>query len=362
MSISRRNVLYAGARAALAASLAGTSLGVASASQKIRLTVTSGHPINLNWITQLDKVFLPELSNEMAQSPIDVEIDWNKAYGGTVAKIGAESDALRTGVSDFGIVGTVFEAGKFPLQQVSLQLPFTTSDMFVMNKVVSHVMDSVPEMQEAWKRNRIRLLTAFVVDGYHLMTNFPVKSVEDLRGKKILAPGAMAAWLQGTGAIAVNSNLNSYYNDLQTGLADGVIPSLTPAWAIKLHEVAPYITLTNFGAQWTGGLGANEATLKRLPKGALDAALRAAKKYEIAFTQTQTDLATAALDNMIKAGAKVSEFPESERRRWADALPDLPKQWAGELESKGLPATKVVNAFVEGLHKNGITLPRNWSL
>ena len=46
-------------------------------------------------------------------------------------------------------------------------------------------------------------LGASALDTYHLMTTFPVNSVDDLRGHKILAPGPSAAWLEGTGAVSI---------------------------------------------------------------------------------------------------------------------------------------------------------------
>ncbi len=54
------------------------------------------------------------------------------------------------------------------------------------------------------------------------MTTFPVTSVDDLRGRKILAPGSVGAWLEGTGAVAVDGSLTTYYTQIQTGVADGV--------------------------------------------------------------------------------------------------------------------------------------------
>ena len=50
------------------------------------------------------------------------------------------------------------------------------------------------------------------------MTDFPVESLADLRGRKIAAPGPAINWLSGTGAVGVSGNLTSYYNELQTGV------------------------------------------------------------------------------------------------------------------------------------------------
>lgn len=361
MLISRRKLLEAGAvGAAIAGGATMSWSNGAQAEEVLRLTVTAGHPINLNWVRCLDEVLLPVFASDMAATSTPIQIEWNKAYGGTVAKLGAESDALGTGISDIGVVATIFEAGKFPLQQVSMQVPFTTSDLNVVSQAVEHAVSQVQEMNTAWKRARCIPLCHVSVDGYQLMTSFPVKSVDDLAGKKILAPGPIANWLKGTGAIAVAGNLNTYYNDLQTGLAAGVIVSMTPAWPVKLHEVAPHITLVNFGAQYTGSIAISEATMRRLPKGGAEAARRAGQAYATDFARTQMALARSALENMARNGAKVTELPENERKRWAAMLPDLPGQWAGELESRGLPAKRVVGAFLDGLEQRGVELPRNW--
>ena len=97
------------------------------------------------------------------------------------------------------------------------------------------------------------------------MTTFPVDSVDDLRGRKILAPGPSAAWLEGTGAVAVDGSLTTYYQQIQTGVADGVITILTGAAPNRLHEVAPYVALVGLGSQVTGALAINLDTWNRLP-------------------------------------------------------------------------------------------------
>ena len=50
-----------------------------------------------------------------------------------------------------------------------------------------------------------------------------LKTMADLKGKKFMAPGAVANWLKGTGAIGINGGLPVYYNNMKTGVADGAI-------------------------------------------------------------------------------------------------------------------------------------------
>jgi len=51
------------------------------------------------------------------------KIEWTKAYGGTLVKLGNESTAMKDGISDLGFVATIFEAAKFPLQNVTYYAP-----------------------------------------------------------------------------------------------------------------------------------------------------------------------------------------------------------------------------------------------
>src|SRR5690606_38539895 len=169
--------------------------------------------------------------------------------------VGGELEALEAGLADVGIVPTVFEPTNLPLQNVTYYLPFGTTDPFVVAEVMNGMHDDIPELVEAWEDFDLTYLgSGFSLDNYTLMTTFPVNSLDDLRGRRIGAPGAAVNWLENTGAVGVAGNLATYYNDIQTGVYDGVITFPTAAAPARLQEVAPYVTLMDFGAQYAGTL------------------------------------------------------------------------------------------------------------
>jgi hypothetical protein len=57
----------------------------------------------------------------------------------------------------------------------------------------------------------------------------------------------------------------------------------------------------------------------------------------------------------------VSDLPEAERKRWADALSPIGKSWATDAQGKGLPGNEVLGGFVAGLVKSGAKMPRDWT-
>ncbi|MCW5737406.1 MAG: C4-dicarboxylate TRAP transporter substrate-binding protein [Enhydrobacter sp.] len=356
--MDRRHFIGASAAAGLAAI---PGLNRAQAQQVLKLTITCGHPPVFSWVKVLDETFIGVLDREIAAAGSPVKIEWTKAYGGTVAKLGAESDALRTSVSDAGIVSQIFEAAKFPLQQVTLQVPFGAPDIATVSRIVGDLHQRFPEMNDAWAKGNMLLLATVAIDGYQLVTNFPVNTAADLAGKKIFVPGPIANWLQGTGAVAVSGNLNTYYNGIQTGVAQGAIVSLSPTWSAKLHEVAPHITLCNLGAQYTGSVAFNLRTYQKLPPAVQQAVRKAGDAYGQEFARVQSALAEEALKNLRAAGATVTQLPDAERAKWAAMLPNLPDTWAGQLEKQGYKSVRaIVAAYVEALRGNGIVLVRDW--
>src|SRR5690606_27549886 len=281
--------------------------------------------------------FIPTV--DAALEGTDYSVDWTEAYGGTLASVGGELEAIEDGLAEIGGVPTVFEPTSLPLQNVTYFTPFGTPDASVILEIVDNLDAEIPGMAESWHEYDVEYLGGgFALDNYLLMTNFPVNSIDDLEGRRIAAPGPAVNWLEGTGAVGVAGNLTTYYNDLQTGVFDGVIVFPTAAAPAKLQEVAPHITITDFGAQYAGSVVANKPWFDEQPE-AVQAALReGAKAYTEAYLQEQSSRVEAALAGMQENGGTLTTLSDEEKARWAAALPQIADTWAKAAEADNLPA------------------------
>ncbi|MCC6608301.1 MAG: C4-dicarboxylate TRAP transporter substrate-binding protein [Burkholderiales bacterium] len=333
----------------------------AQAQQVIKMTAAAGHPPVFLWVKTLDEVFIPEVDKRLAAAGGKYKIEWTRAYGGTLVKLGNESTAMKDGISDVGFVATIFEASKFPLQNVSYYAPFGSDDIAVVTNAIADLQKRIPAMNDAWGKNGLVYLGGAALDSYHLFAKFPVARYEDLQGKKINAPGPSANWVKNTGAVGVAGNLNTYYEDIKSGVSDGALTFATGAWSVKLQEVAPYIVKVNFGSQYAGGIAVNKRRFDRLPKEVQKAFVEAGQAYSTQFAKAQTELASQRMQEMVKAGGKIIELSDAERKRWADALPPIGKIWGAEMQAKGLPATEVLRGYMDALKKAGAKLPRDWA-
>ena len=343
------------------AALIGVAAAGAAAQQTIKLTAVAGHPPTFLWVKTMDEVFIPDVDRRLVAAGNKYKIEWTKAWGGTLVKLGSESKGVADGIADVGLVSTVFEAPKFPLQNISYFTPFGTDDIRLVSSTVAELQKSIPAMGDAWTKNGLVYLNGMALDTYHIWTKFPLKTLDDLKGKKISAPGPAANWIRGTGAIAVAGTLNSYYEDIKSGVSDGAVVFTTGAWAAKLHEVAPYITKVNFGSQFTGGIAVNKGRFDKLPPEVQKAFRDASDGWSVEYAKAQNAAVDVAWQKMIAGGAKVSELGSDERKRWADSLAPVAKTWSTEVQAKGLPADKVLTDYVADIRKGGADMPRDWT-
>lgn len=143
------------------------------------------------------------------------------------------------------------------------------------------------------------------IDDSLSMTAFPPRSLDDLAGRKIAAPGLVLDWL--TGAVGVLGSLTTYHDEIETDVYDGAIVFASAALPGKLHEVAPHVTRLGLGAQFAGALGANADWHAGLPP-EVQAALAGAADASLADLEGAV---AAALGTKEARGATITDAPEA---------------------------------------------------
>lgn len=346
-----------------------TALGLAAlwlaaparAEETIHLTIASSHTTGLPWVGVMASHVVPEANERLEAMGSEYRIRWTETYGGSLYKYSNTLEAVEIGLTDAGWVGTLWELSKMPLQNVTYYAPFVTNDFEMIHEIFNELHETMPALNQAWTDQNQHFLGASVVDSYHLMTNFPVDSVDDLRGRKILAPGPSATWLEGTGAVPVEGGLTTYYTQIQTGVADGVLTILTGAPPYRIHEVAPYITLVGIGAQLTGGMSINLDTWSSLPGDVQSVLTELGREYSDGVSGELEQRYEDGVELMQSEGATVSELPVEEKEKWLDGMPNIAQRWVEATEARGYPAGRVLEAYIEAVRERGGEPLRDWT-
>lgn len=327
---------------------------------QIKLTAASSHPPFLPWVEVITKHVVPETNARLAAMGSENEILWTEAYAGALFNAPNALEGVEGGLADIAWVGTIFEPAKLPLQNVHFYAPFVVGDVHALTEIGNELHANLPIMNEQWDDNNQRFLGAMADGSYHLITREPINSMEDLQGLKLLAGGAVANWLDGTGATAVNAAFPEFYNSISTGIADGAVMTVNGMLPFKIHEVAPYITLVDMGGPITGVLTVNNDTWDSLPEDVQGVLTELGGEYSTMVADSVAAREETFLGIMEGEGATITTLDAAERQKWAAALPDLAGDWVSLNEANGLPAGEVLEAFLEGARSRGYEPLRAW--
>lgn len=347
-------------RAAIAA--AGTALAMpyvirASAQSAVTIQIGASHPVQNFWVANMKEVFQPEVDKFLRDNGNTHKINWREAYGGTLYKFQDTMEAVRDNLVDVGFVGTLWEGSTMPLQNLTYFTPFSGGDHGLVANAFDKLNENVPAMRESWNKLNMVPLSSLITDTYHLWTNFPIKSLDDLKNRKINAPGTSANWLTGTGATPVDGALTTYYTDIQTGVSEGAISFYVGILPTRVYEVAKYITEVDLGAMYVGGIAANRDRFTKFVKPVQDAMIAAGKASTKAHVADVASRIEKSKQEMIAKGAIVTKLPEADREKWIKGLPNIAKTWA---DNSGPAARDVLKSYFDGLRAAGFNPPRAW--
>lgn len=339
--------------------LSATVLPLAASADTINATIAAGHPPVFRWVKMLDEVFIPEVSKALEGS--EHTVSFTGQYGGSIAGVGEELEAVEAGLAELGICQSLFDPAKLAVQNVTYYTPFVSDDVRSISNLMHRLQLEDERMKKSWSDNGVTYLGApIVIDDYLLMTNFPVDSLSDLNGKKIGAPGPALNWLSGTGAVGVSGNLTTYYNELKTGVFDGVIVFASAALPGKLFEVAPHITRAGLGAQFAGAVCANTDWWEGLPSTVQNAITAALEKTGDWYLDNLETAVSGAFKAMAAEGAIIKEAPQDMRTVWANGMDNAAKNWASDLDAKNIPGTDILKLYMEAMRAQGATPLRDW--
>ncbi|MCC6949750.1 MAG: C4-dicarboxylate TRAP transporter substrate-binding protein [Bradyrhizobiaceae bacterium] len=360
MQQSRRSFLLTSAAAAGAAATISSASRLFAAEERLRLTIAASHPITDPPVTPLKSVIVGRTNAELEKLKSNYRIDWTEAYGGALYNFRETLEAVSGGVTDIGWIGSIFVPARLPLQNIMYATLFSTNSVRMSVNVMNELNDKNSWFQKEWAENKVVFFGACVADGYHLMTKFPVSSLADFKGKKIVGAAAVAPWIEALGAAPVGGALPTFYSQLQTGVADGAVIHATGAWPLKLHEVVPYLTLVDTGPVTYGGVGMNAASFAKMPPDVQKVLRQLGRAYSEENVRLVEEGYETAIKGMTAAGAKITKMPESDRKKWAASAPPMGKLWVNDNEKRGIPAREILTDFMNTVRAHGGKPLRDW--
>jgi TRAP-type C4-dicarboxylate transport system substrate-binding protein len=328
--------------------------------QVIPLIAVDSYATTALWTLVFVEYFIPEVDRRLAETG-NYKIRWNKAFGGTIAKTRGVLDSLQYDLADIGIVTTPYHPDKVPFHNLPYATPLVTSDIGLAAQTMSQLVEKYPVLGEQWERYRLVFLTtAGSIDTYQVFTNYEVKTLEDFRGRKIAGVGLNLRFLTAVDAAAVSSGISDWYNNLATGLIDGLIGWIEGSIAYRLYEVAPYMVDVRLGAVPTKSIVMNERTWGRLPEEVQNVILEVAADYRDELAAETDRRADRSTKEYLERGGKILTLTDEQRREWAMGLPNIAKEWADDMEERGMPGHDILRDYMDIMRANDQPIVRHW--
>jgi len=351
-------------KASLISALLGFSLllGVPTVHSKeiIRLIAVDSYSSSALWVKVFIEYFIPEVDRRLAEKGNYV-IDWNPAFGGTIAKTKGVLDSLQHDLADIGIVTTPYHADKIPFYNLPYATPFVSNDVGLIARSMSELADRYPQIKQSWKDYGIHYLTtAGSIDTYNILMTDPIESLSDLQGKKIGGVGSNMLFLKGSGAAGVTSGLSDWYNNMATGLLDGILVWPEAVVAYRLYEIAPFILDIQFGGATSKAIVVNDKKWEKLPEEVQKVLQETAHDYRDHLAKVTDEIAARSRKEFVEKGGTIISVTPEQRTLWATKLPNLAGTWVAAMNKKGLPGQQILEDYMQIMQRNNQLIVREW--
>jgi TRAP-type transport system periplasmic protein len=229
----------------LAALLVTLTGGMAQAEDlKANIFFPSSHPL-----AKYGYVEWAKLLNETSGGALQA-----KVYTGTVLLPPRSGmSGVRDGIVNVGYHAATYTPAELPITNAIQEMGFNYSDPLVMIAAATEFNMTNTEALAQWQKAGVVFGGGYSTPPYNLMCRTPVKSLADLKGKRLRTAGAaMSRWVKEIGAVPVNVPSSEMYQGVEKGTLDCAVNVANDLKSRSLWDVAKHTTMAPLGLYWSG--------------------------------------------------------------------------------------------------------------
>ena len=273
----------------------------------------------------------------LTKGRIKPEIYWSQ----TLAKATDMTSAVQTGLADMALIRPYGEPGKLPLSSIG-EMPGVSTDMWSLLWAYWDLVNQEPIKTSEMAKYKMRPIWTVFTQEVILITKGPVRTLADVKGKKIAAGGIAAEILKSLGAVPLAMSPTEQYEGLLRGTIDGIAAPPDAMQVFKFYEAGKYITNLYLGPRMQPFVINQDAwdklpaDLQKIITNALPDQINISYKgmFEDTNGPVYKEMAAAGVETIKLSAADLAEV-EKIRAAYAD-------KWAADQEAKGLAGKKVL--------------------
>jgi TRAP-type C4-dicarboxylate transport system substrate-binding protein len=237
-----------------------------------------------------------------------------------------------------------------PYLAVANSTPLTTSDLEVICAAYDELSRSGPSKAE-YEQANLKFLHSYGVWDYSLIGVKPVKSLADVKGYRSRTFGYFSIPWKELGGVPISMAMPEVYSSFQSGLLDGALQDPSTFVKAKYYEVAKHYTSINFGCL-PGPFAMNVKKWNSLPPDVQKVMLEVSQEMPRHTLRITGKAQSEAKGELKQKGVQFYELPAADKERLKTLAKDkIWKEIAVSIDTKGLPGTKAMDAWIELVKK-----------
>jgi TRAP-type transport system periplasmic protein len=281
--------------------------------------------------THKNAVVWGEFTQEMnKKSGGKVEISYYP--GGTLLTAPKMAAGVVTGIADIGLAHFAYSRGRFPVME-AVELPVGFPSAWVGAGVANDFYDKFkPKEMDQYHPLAFCASTPNVLE----TLSKPVRTLEDLKGLKIRAPGRIGDIVKFLGGIPMPIEMVDVYEALRRGVLDGTMVSAETLEGFKTGELLKYVT-----ASWqVGGCYGFYVMMSKqkwdiLPPDMQKLFTEVSNEYKDKWGVAFNSIDFGGIEFLKKHGGQVINLTPAESKRWVAAVQPVIGDYKKDLVAKG---------------------------
>ena len=320
------------------------------------------YELNLNFSASASSDFAKQVVEPWVQyveEQSEGRLKVNAYSGAALGSLSSSYADIEGGVYETGFIipGLHADTDMFPL--TIADIPFLLRDPEVVPKVLTPYIEKYGnDISEG-----VTFLGVTSTDAYQILGQEPIKSISDLKNKKIsdsvAGRIALLKILGGTPVSMANADL---YESLERGITDFAVYTGVGALGYKFDEVTDWMTKVDLAVS-VMPFYINSDFLDSLPEDLQELMLN---DLGPKFNQLCTDMyAVMAEENIGKYEELVSEKDggvyvptEEEFAEWQAPIKKQMENWVAEADKRGYDGQAMMDYYVELLEAEGVAIPQ----
>ena len=257
--------------------------------------------------------------------------------GGSLLKAPAMFQGVVTGIADIGFAHVEYTPGRMPVTE-AVGLPLGYPSGWVANQVANDFYYQFKPKE--WKD--VEVLWMHTSTPNVMITKKPVRTLEDLKGMTIRAPGTIGDTVKALGATPAPTPVMEVYDAMSKGVIDGVNIPFETLKTFRFAEVAKYTT-----ASWQVGnvypfyVVMNKNSYKKLTPALKEIFDKLVGEYKERCALMWNLIDFEGRDFGIQQGVEIIDLTPEQAARWKEAAKPVIENYIKKMSGSGYSEAEV---------------------